>query len=78
MTTCEVFETRGPADEWERICNRRAVGWCYDCGIGICDQHTVPCWACHSKFCAACVTFHLEEHFRLAQSTHRHRVRKSA
>jgi hypothetical protein len=78
MTKCEGLETRGPADEWGQVCNRQSNGWCYDCGIAICDQHTVACRTCHSRFCAACVMFHLEEHFKLAQPTQRHGVRKSA
>ena len=71
---CEAFVTRGSADEWARACNRHALGWCCGCGITICEQHTVACRTCHSKFCAACLTFHLEEHFKLAQSAHRRAI----
>jgi hypothetical protein len=75
---CEAFVTRGSADEWARVCDLRAFGWCYGCGIAICNQHSVACRKCHRKFCAGCMTFHLEEHFKLAQPLRLHGERKSA
>ena len=66
IQTCEVLETGASADKPGQVCNRHATGWCYDCGIAICDQHTVGCRICDTKFCSACVFLHLEEHFKLA------------
>jgi len=77
MQTCDVLEI-GAGDESGQVCNRHAIDWCYDCGNAICDQHTVGCRICDTKFCSACLLFHLEKHLKLVQSARRHSVRKSA
>jgi hypothetical protein len=65
---CGIVEMRRVHNQQGTLCARYAKTLCYDCGTSLCSQHTERCQLCGETFCRSCLTFHLDEHGKPAQS----------
>jgi len=66
MKTCGILEVHS-GDELGKICGRRAITNCADCGARVCALHAATCGKCGLRFCGSCLGVYLANHYKSAR-----------